>query len=101
MTSNMYADNKIYQSTTEIYNSNGLPVERIYSPVADSLTERTTYKYNKQQLLTERIFTESKYKTKEVTTFKYFFDKHGNLIKTIRFENGKPVQILERKIEYY
>jgi len=90
-------DGNLVSTSVFIYNNKGNLIEtKLYSSNG-GLDQRKTYHYDKVGNLVSWISFDGFDKRK----CEYKFDKKGNWIKKIEFENGKLLSITEREIEYY
>lgn len=75
-------------------------MENIYDP-EDLPVAEITYKYNENGNKIEANLYSSDAVLYSKETFKYEYDKIGNWINKISFNNNEPIKITERVIEYY
>lgn len=96
-------DNKggIEKKITYKRNEKGLLKESTEYDSSGKLNRKMLYSYNTQNLL-EKLDYSSNTGYAFVSTFKYSDkDDKGNYLKIVTYEKNKPVDIVERKIEYY
>lgn len=96
--------NTIYGKTTYKYDSNDKRIEKNDCYSDGSLSNRTTYKYDEKGNRIEEnyynnVFADS---FRYPATYKYDdFDKIGNWQKRTLYSNDKPLEVIERDIQYY
>lgn len=100
-----YADGGLEGIQIFKYDGNGNRIERqqydYYRETNGSLRFIETYKYDDNGNLTEEKTDYSKGSIAKIN-FKYEeFDKYGNWLLRVKYDDGKPKLITERKIEYY
>lgn len=91
-------DGKI--STTQIISKNsiGKIIEDVLYSSDGSIIYRYTYKYDNQGNIIEQTLFDDISKIKRVDTYKNQYDKHGNIISSLKFINSRPVSI--KRMEY-
>lgn len=101
-------ENNVYSSDGSLrskysykYDKRGNEIEESVYHSDGSLKEKETYKYDEKG----NVIEESWYNSNDILVanwkYQYDFDKKGNWIKRISFEDGKPTDIREREYEYY
>ncbi|WPU98943.1 hypothetical protein SNE26_23305 [Mucilaginibacter sp. cycad4] len=107
-TDNLISSETTYNKTGEIdrkivykRNNKGLVEELSEYDSSGTIKNKTTQTYNADNLVEKVISDSDGYKF--VSTFKYFNkDEKGNFLKIVRYDKtDKPLEIIERKIEYY
>lgn len=94
-------DGKIYIHTSYKYDDAGNNIEVNQFDDGGNLKSKTTSKYDdKYNNIENDIYDENNH-LKFSGISKYEFDKKGNWIKCVEYDNNLPTYIKERKIEYY
>jgi hypothetical protein len=87
--------------TTSFYDEKGNLIEHNTYDSKGTLQNKDTYEYNEKNTLTEFNSYDSTGNLKFIIEGKYEYDKYGNVIKCIQFEDGKPIKIYENNYVYY
>lgn len=81
-------------------NDKGLLKESSEYDSSGKLKRKMLYSYTPDNLLEQFDYSTDDFKFSN--TFKYFDkDNKGNYLKIVSYEKNKPIEIVERKIEYY
>jgi len=99
-------DNKSDVSIESLYNykydDNGNIIEEnIVNPDDDSIKGKITYRFDNMDNMTESNSYKLDGNLERNKTFNYYYDKTGNWIKQIKFEDGIPKFIIEIEIVYF
>ena len=91
----------LLKTATYSYDENGNQIAEEMISSEDSLNERLTFRYdNNHKLIEENSYNANDSITHRYT-FKYLeFDRTGNWLKRLQFENNLPIRITIRGIEY-
>ncbi len=95
------AEGNIQEKVSYKYNIKGQVVELSWYGPEDGSTEKYSYEYNENGHVIEYSRYDSDGSLNNKNTYKYEYDKFGNWLKKIIFENEIPKYILEREIEYF
>jgi YD repeat-containing protein len=100
----IYLNNRLQNSKSFNYDESGYLIEKHLHE--GSTRKKWTFKYDDKG----NVIEETEYKVALISLFntitttdnyEYKYDKNGNWIKKVYFENGIPKSIVERKIDYY
>lgn len=100
-------DGSFSHHSKTIFDKNENEIESCLYDESGKIYEKINSKYNSQNLLTEMIVKQEYIenvceKWTKLYNYKYTkFDSNKNWTEKIEYENGKPIQIIERKIVYY
>lgn len=100
---NSYKSNGSLDSkSTYKYDAKGNEIEKNVYNSDGSLDWKHTYKYDAKGNEIEENWYNSDGSLSWKYTYKYTYDKHGNWIEKIEYnEDNKPFRVTEREIEYY
>ncbi len=98
-----FSDGSLSSTTKNIYDNKGNLTEVNSNSEDGSSSYKVIYKNddlgNKIEETSNSIYNAGS--EKEHLTYRYEYDKTGNWIKNVEFEDGKAKIITEREIEYY
>lgn len=83
------------------HDEKGNIIEKIYTNKSTGLSYKSTFKFDARGNLIEFCKYNDKGKLIESEKSRYTYDEVGNWVKEIDIENGEPLSITERQIEYY
>ncbi|CEN52128.1 conserved exported hypothetical protein [Capnocytophaga canimorsus] len=95
------SDGNLYGKWTYKYDTNGNRIEANSYNSDGSLSGKTAFKYdtNGNRIEANRYNSDGSLYATDIYTYEY--DKYGNWVKRIMYNNDKPESIDEREIEYY
>ena len=96
-----YSDGRCRYKYTYKYDEKGNIIEKNTYNSDGRLEYKYTYKYDEKGNKIEENSYDSDGRLDPKWTYKYEFDKQGNWINRIGFENAIPTLISEREYEYY
>jgi hypothetical protein len=90
-----------YMVKTFEYDNDGRLISLISTDPDTQVNATNRFEYNNKNDLIEH-YSKNNFQrgTKEIITYKYTYDSNNNWTQRIEFENGNPIKISERKIEY-
>lgn len=83
------------------YDDSGLKIENIRYYPDGSFDKKITYKYDDNRNVIEELCLKENGETKWKNTYQYKYDKTGNWIRMVEFQDGKASYIIERGITYF
>ncbi len=84
------------------YDDAGNIIEEIRKDLNGELDYKWDINYNKKGLIIEKkVYKTPSLILEKIITFKYKYDSKRNWIQKIKFQDGEPIYIFERRIEYF
>ena len=94
--------NILWNKETYKVDTKGNIIERnYYKPDCVAIAHTFILKYDSNNNVIQKEYYQPAGKLSKTYSYKYEYDKTGNWVKRIDFENGKATFILERQLEYY